>query len=231
MKDELLIDKFIGIFKSHLDFVKQAKFEQFDQLYKKMICVTIIDTIAKTIYPTEKYNKERFCNLISEFTNYDFWNKVSPLMLYKKYKKNNSEIFSIFNTWNSFSINDVKIGLIDDIDINLINSISKKKLEQFTHMRLLYKYRCSMIHEFKRPDGGCIYDKYIYKLPIYHKTPIVDSDNTSIHITYPLGFFIDLCNNLLKDVKKYYIENGIDPFLFFKSDNLEIELNCKKEMV
>ena len=24
---------------------------------------------------------------IIEFTNYDFWNKVSPLMLYKKYEK------------------------------------------------------------------------------------------------------------------------------------------------
>lgn len=224
------IEDFIGIFNKHLNFIKKTTFPQYDQLYKKIICVTIIDTIASTVYPTKGVG-DRFCDLLSNFTDYDFWNKVSPLLLYKKYEKNNEEIFSIFSTWNSFSFNDVKIGLIDDIDINLINSISKKKLEQFTHKSLLYKYRCSMIHEFKRPDGGCIYDKYDYKLPLYHKISIVDSNNTSIHLTYPLGFFIDLCNNLLKDVKRHYIKDGIDPFIFFNSDDLEIEFNCMKEII
>ncbi len=221
------IERFIGIFNKHLDFIEKTTFPQYNQLYKKMICVTIIDTLATTIYPKKRVG-DRFCDLLSNFTDYDFWNKVSPLMLYKILKKNhNNEILSIFNSWNTFP--DVRIGLIDDLPKSTIKSIKPKDLEKFTHKMIFYKYRCSMIHEFQRPDGGSNYDTINDKLPLYQKMQIHKSKDISINLVYPLGFFIQLCKKLLGNVYQHYIENNINPFRFFKYDDLEIKLKYKED--
>lgn len=231
MKDPLIVDEFIGIFKSHLDFVKQTKFEQFDQLYKKMICITIIDTIAKTKYPKDD-NRDRFCKLLSDISKYDFWNKVSPLMLYKRKGKTNKEILNLFNNWNSFANS---TGVSKDPDINSICTIGNKIIEKSTHKRLIYHYRCCMIHEFKRPDGGSQYDTKIDRLPLYVKQPVIEfkdnlkkvfnTNSKSIKLIYPLGFFIDLCDEILIHARNYYLENDMNPFNFFDYDELEIQVD------
>ncbi len=220
------VNSFIQIFRSHLGFIEKTTFPQYNQLYKKMICVSIIDTLSKTIYGNKVKPGERFSKTLVKFSDYDFWDKVSPLMLYKLQKRN-KEVLSIFNSWNLFSLTGVKIGLIDDPKIDAIKSIKQKNLEKYTHKMIFYKYRCSMIHEFKRQDGGSSYDTINDKLPLYYKMHIGESKDMVINLVYPLGFFIDVCKQLLINVQKYYLENNINPFSFFKYDDLEIILKYK----
>jgi len=70
------INNFINVIKQHLDFIKSDDFK-FGSLYKKIICVGILDILSKTVYPDLKHNKKRITIFLTNYAPNCIWNKVS----------------------------------------------------------------------------------------------------------------------------------------------------------
>lgn len=56
--DELKEDitKFIDIFEANLDAIKSVQFKVRDNLFKKILCVGVIDALSKVVYPGKARN-------------------------------------------------------------------------------------------------------------------------------------------------------------------------------
>ena len=91
------IKNFINVFNEHLEFMK-LKLVRYDSLYKKIICVGIIDTLSKSVYPSENQNRKRFTKFLINYAQTGLWNKVSLGHLIRLLKYTNNPTVTINTT-------------------------------------------------------------------------------------------------------------------------------------
>ena len=87
------------------------------------------------------------------------------------------------------------------------------KLEALKHVHLFYTYRNSLIHELRNLGYG-IEELSLEKEPSYHSMTMEDGKDTW-QLVYPLGFFENICEPCLKNLKEYLIINAINPYNSF----------------
>ena len=72
------IEQFIKIFEENLNAIRNAEFTVRDNLFKKILCVGIIDALSKTVYPNpNKGNPERFTLFAKNICNWKNGEKIS----------------------------------------------------------------------------------------------------------------------------------------------------------
>ena len=94
-----------------------------------------------------------------------------------------------------------------------IEPIEGVKFESLKHVHLLYTYRNSLIHELRNLGYG-LEELSLGKEPSYHSMTMEDGKDTW-QLVYPLGFFENICETCIINLKEYLILNNIDPYNSF----------------
>ena len=219
------IEKFIGIFEENLNAIKSVEFAVRDNLFKKLLCVGIIDALSKVVYPN-RGNRERFTSFVKYFCAWQHSEKISlPHLI--RLLKNVPE--SEFPDLRNYSLSRIKvwkegseIKLDKDVDLTEVSKrwpkgydkiIGKVRLEFITHYNLLYNYRNSIIHEMRRPPSGIEHKDD--KEPYYLSVSSLGEKESHWELVYPLGFFYKLCMTGLTKLKKYLNDNQLNPYECF----------------
>lgn len=228
------INTFVSVIKQHLDFVKSNDFK-FSTLYKKIICVGIIDLLSKTVYPNVKYNRTRVKKYINNYAPHCIWNKVSLGHLIRLLELTDSNEFIKIEEYaknklgKSNSPAEPRVEFIDpDYHIikelwpSKIEKINKIKLTDLKHVNLFYNYRNNLVHELRRP-GGLIDDNINHKVPFYYGL-LSDNYEYFWKLVYPLGFFYDICTSALANTKKHYLNTNTNPYKIVGNSDYLIDL-------
>jgi len=222
------IERFISYFQNKYEIIKETEFEANDELFKKVLYIGIIDAISKTVFP-RKGNRIRFVLFIEIFSGWKNCDRISLPHLVRlleftpepEYSKLREFAFSAYEQWLSGDI----IGLETDPKYKEIikywpkgkdntEPIEGVKLESLKHANLLYTYRNSLIHELRNLGYGQE-ELSLGKEPSYHSMTMEDGKDTW-QLVYPLGFFENICETCVKNLKKYLIKNNINPYNSFK---------------
>ncbi|MCK5052399.1 MAG: hypothetical protein KAS53_11795 [Candidatus Cloacimonetes bacterium] len=241
MKDQLLIEKFISIFEDHISFVTKAELPKYGELYKKIICFGIIDTLSKTVLELKQHRK-RITKFITTYSDHLIWNKVSSSHLMKLLELESFSEFDSLKTEVSKILNRIQTQsyCIVDLDYEDIcyrwpkiqfvkHKINNKKIDlsDIKHINLFYNYRNYLIHELRRTDST--WDDDIEHTEPYYECLIdtrITPNNNCWEIGYPLGFFVKICNELIHNTKEYLNSKSINPYsIFERTDFLIKEFN------
>jgi len=198
------IERFISYFQNKYQTIKNTKFKANDELFKKTIYMGIIDALSKTIYP-RKGNRERFVSFIENCSDWKYCNRISLPHLLRllefypepEYSEIRKFTFSVYGQWPPGEI----ISLKKDLELEEIikywprgqvndELIKGVKLESLKHLSL-------------------------GKEPSYHSMTMEDGKDTW-QLVYPLGFFENICETCIINLKEYLILNNIDPYNSFK---------------
>lgn len=217
------VNTFINVFKQHLDFVKNTKLLKYDSLYKKIICVGIIDILSKSVYPNERSNKSRVTGLLEKYSHSDLWNKISLAHLIKllcltenpKFSELEKYAKSTLGTSDSpkeprASYIDPDFERVENLWPKDVKDIRGEKLQSLKHINLFYNYRNYIVHELRRP-GGLWDDNINHKVPFYYGI-LSEDDEYFWKLVYPLGFFYEICTNALAHTKKHYLDTNTNPY-------------------
>jgi hypothetical protein len=87
-------------------------------------------------------------------------------------------------------------------------------LESLQHWQLMYAYRNSLIHALRTPGYGMEFGSD--ESPHYHQmsTPATEDREVTVtaELVYPWKFLHKLCDTGLIELRKYFLENEINPF-------------------
>jgi hypothetical protein len=222
------IERFISYFQNKYQIIKETKFKENDELLKKILYVGIIDSFSKTIFP-RKGNRERFVSFLEKYSEWKHSNRISLPHLVRlleftpepEYSKLREFVFSAYGQWPSGEI----ISLEKDPEFKEVikywpkgqannECIKGVKLEALKHVHLFYTYRNSLIHELRNLGYG-LEELSLGKEPSYHSMIMEDGKDTW-QLVYPLGFFENICETCIINLKEYLILNNIDPYNSFK---------------
>lgn len=220
------IIQFIDYFKDQIYVVKNAKFKQSDKLFKKILYLSFIDTLAKTVARRKDNNKTRFISFVEKFGNWDHGNRVSlpQLNYYLESKQQNIEFRKIYDFTNQALSNwgqgqritlesDPVISELERLWPQNLDNNHFKSLGSFQHLNLLYSYRNALVHEYRKLGYGS--EAEGDSAPFYHGLEDIDN-GYSWELVYPLGFFENILKNILIELKSFYTEKQINPHDSFK---------------
>lgn len=221
------IERFISYFQNKYEVIKETKFKANNELFKKIIYIGIVDALSKTVFP-RKGNRERFVSFIENFSDWKHCSKISLSHLVKlleftpepEYSKIRKFAFSAYGQWPPGEI----ISLKKDPEFEEVKKYWPKgkeniepiegvKISSLKHIHLFYTYRNSIVHELRNLGHG-LEELSLEKEPSYHAMTMEDGKNTW-QLVYPLGFFENICETCLKNLKKYLISNNINPYNSF----------------
>ena len=86
-----------------------------------------------------------------------------------------------------------------------------KLVEEFKHSQRFYRYRCTLVHEYRQPGHGMEWGRGD-KAPYYHSMMDSKGKKRWLELVYPTGWFLDLVSPLLKSLETYYTDNSINPY-------------------
>ncbi len=223
------IDRFISYFKDQLSEI-QSLSTKHDRLYRSLLYVTVLDTLAKSVLPKRKGNQDRYVYYVKRFCKWKDAERVSLVHLVQLLKKNPDPVFEKLRIWaldkfSKLSVHGSRLMPIsDDLDVEEVKKYwptSKEHripiqgigLHSLQHCNLLYTYRNSLVHEMRLLGRGIEFDDDTD--PIYHLMSKLGEDNkldaSSVELVYPWKFLQTLCDQSLETLKLYFEKNGLNP--------------------
>jgi hypothetical protein len=236
------ITTFVGYFRNQLDWIARLKSDgHYEQLYKKILYVTVLDALSKAVYP-KRGNRERLILFIKEFSKWKDAERVSLTHLVQLLKRTPEPAFEDlrkyaaekFSAWPVHASQIVNIDI--DPDINAVTQrwpvekehrmpIEKVSLESLQHCYLFYTYRNSLVHEFRYPGRGMEFADNDY--PYYHLMSELKGYNDlappSVELVYPVRFFHQLCIDSLDHFEQYILRNNLNPYDYYTFGTYWIE--------
>lgn len=220
------VERFISSFYDQFASIRSACFANCDTLFKKLLYVGIIDALASTTSDPKNGNRGRFVSFIRTFSGWNYCNKISLPHLIKLLERVTDPEFShlrefalsLCDKWEPGSI----LMLDKDPDYQEVKDrwpshISKPfasiKLDFLQHVHLFYTYRNFLFHELRKPGYGMELKED--KEPYYHSMTHLDDGRSSWELVYPLGFYENICETALKELRNYYIKDQVDPYSCF----------------
>jgi hypothetical protein len=189
---------------------------------KKVLLITVLDTLAGVRYPKERYpqlnkkNQERF---IKFCTNSEIWpegNLVSVPFLEEHTKTGKIAKAGRLSKF----IEDRMITREDSLNI-LVKSIDEplekllalatteeetKAIRENRHYELLYRYRNYLVHESIEP--GSAMEVVPEDDPFYH----LYADGPKLYLAYPIGMFKQILERAVQYIECYLKANNFDPY-------------------
>ncbi len=229
------IDEFCSYFVRQIDMINNLNIKQEDRkevgpadyqvrFYKKALIVTTLDTLAGIRFPKESYpdlhkkNRERFIQFISEYGSWDHGPLVSTSLLLDKLTSigaQNGILATYLKTKLSRYNHPSGISLppseLDESTNILMPMAATEKEEKsicyYQHFALLYRYRNFLIHEAREPGYAM---ESIHESHAYYRRY---SEDPKWYLVYPVKLFITLLSKSIKNLKIYFQEQKIDPYL------------------
>lgn len=232
------IEKFIQIvydLKNSIDTINNSG--KYIKNHKLTLTISLLDFLSKAYKPHENGNRIRFCSLIKDMTNLDYLNKVSIPQLYYYLQKDVSVELNEIRKFVESKYKEIPFSRPVDIDIDPeIDTIKRmwpegykyngKRvfLESFQHINLLWMERNNLIHEMRRRTlGKCFFGEkerpyYVHFIGRYGEHGL--DRNEYFELCYPERVYEIILDECIVNLREYFIEKNIDPFLFFNSERL-----------
>ncbi len=95
-------------------------------------------------------------------------------------------------------------------------SVIEHEIAEFTYAALLYKFRCSVVHEFNTPghamdgfgDGGIVYHSMMH----YENGSV---ERTTWELLFSNEYISKIVEVMIDNAKKYCIKNEINPYEYY----------------
>jgi len=218
------IHKFICYFKKHLDEINAIETSH-TNFYQQFLYVSIVDTLARSVLPKQRNNKERFICFVQQFCKWKDGERVSLAHLVQLLRKNPDLAFEPLQKWAREEYKKLPGGpmlishdpLLDEVRSKLpTKKESHEKLDgielsRLSHFNLLYMYRNTLVHEFRPPGYGMNIAGDTSE-PYYHRMSTADGSNHTIELVYPRKFLYNLCKTSLKELEQYLLKNELNPY-------------------
>ena len=225
------VKNFFEYFRTQLKRVESIGEREY-KIHKKILYVSMIDTIAGLIYPTLS-NRKRFTSLLINFASWKEVEYISLPHLVQTLKLNPAPEFDKlrefaykeYDKWPTCG------PLFLDKDIPVTNvgthwpkskefneAVEEVFLDSLTHAHLLYKFRNALIHNFI--PLGSDFEMPEDRQPFYMTTQdltMQDEEKFYWNLIYPALFFKDITNNIFKNAESHCLKNRIDPIQVLKT--------------
>ena len=226
---ESKISVYVDHFEKKIKRLKAYDLNLEDNLFKKNIIVSILDTIARTTSNPTDGNRERFTGVIEHFGDWPDHSRLSAPHVDYLLRHLRSPAFEDVRQFITKTIRKNSHGgfvpLSSDPELEDLRKLWPVSIEQklvgqfslasFTHLNLLYHHRNSLVHELREPGYGMEFDA-TQDEPFYHGMTSVSADNSpveqTLELVYPLRFFFRLAESVIGNVGTYLRKNGIDPY-------------------
>ncbi|MBU1298243.1 MAG: hypothetical protein KKB77_03755 [Bacteroidetes bacterium] len=219
------IDRFFTHFQNRHDGILTTQFKLDDVVCKSILLCSIIDTISKCVYDTLS-NREKFTFFLDDFSGWPHRDRISLVQLHYfleketdiKYEQTKSYVESRFKSFAPGLVhhpnNDEHLSQIPHL-----KSI-ESQIRKFSYARLLYKFRNSVVHDFKTPgsgmDFGDIEDVYYHSMGHYElqndKYVLIRS---TWELVFPIKFLSKLVLQSIANLKSYCTTHSINPYNFY----------------
>lgn len=209
-------------------------------LFKKILYVTFIDSIAACVYPG-KGNRDRFVETINRFSHWEDRDRVSITHIGRyaystsdpAFEKTRNYVKPILDSWKARTGEYILISEDPLITDNAIRSALWKRdkdslinlsPQDFSHGALIYKMRNALVHQFQANANNLL--PSAPETPFYQVVSNLGSDPLEIQLVYPSVFLKSLAESVLINVVKYFKRGNINPFPHYYSGSYLVdELN------
>lgn len=200
-------------------------------LYRKILTVSIISALARGRYG-EGRDREQFVALINEHSGWEDCDRISIPQLAmrvdevrRKEPKQYTEAFlaavdAAAEQWGLSR----QVSYIHRLDrdpkygtwrIAEFSPADREVLEGFTHAVRLYRYRCALVHEFRQAGHGAEFSSK-NDSPYYHLSGDRETGGATWELVYPELFIAALPGAILANLRRYYLNNQIDPYASYR---------------
>lgn len=221
------IDDFEEYVRGKLDSISDLSDGSDSILFRKVLYVSFLDSLAATIYP-DRGNKERFVALVDRFSHWEERDNVSLTHLgklvsitsdpelegvrvyvngrLKKWKQRTGRAIPISE---DPSYEDIKNeGWEKSKDTKL-----KISLSDFKHSHLLYQLRNALVHQFQAKNE---LGSNIPQSPFYQVVQSWEGEGATkpvrIDLIYPAEFLKEISETILDHLIEYLRKGNINPF-------------------
>lgn len=199
-----------------------------ERLHRKLLVVAMLGALAEGRYPKVRADKAKFVKLIETYADWPDATSVSVPQLEMKIKESHGAAASKLSAdfvdglsdrmakWHGRrNRNEIPRLGIDPKPEDILPESPTQEERQFVagmkHSSLLYRYRCTLMHEFREPGGGFEFDQR-EKEPYYHSMMDLESKGVTMELVYPTQWFLDLPLPILNRLETHYIDSDINPY-------------------
>ena len=217
------IDEYIAYFRNKTAEIGQI---QDHPIYRKILYLVEIDTLSRAAFPHEKGHKTRVMKFLDECSNWRDKDRVSAVQLklsLEKKGKSSGPLFDLIkkriDSWipgvcskpsEDLTFEEVQgLACSDDIEI----------VDEVRYAKLFYKYRNTLIHEFREPGKSKVI-KEESASPYYLDMDDSSTGDSSWELVFTAKFLERLCEGSINGLKKYLITNELDPYAPYKFETL-----------
>lgn len=244
------IDRLTSYFEGHLQEISQLDSRGNHAVhYKRVLYVTVLDALTKIVFPNTGNRRQRMVNLLSAFSEWKEYDRISlphlvkllnltpepvfePLRLHAIKQYNNWASGDVITLHRDPSYKEIKNLWPPDNEYKFpIKDINKEiTLESLQHVHLFYTHRNSLVHEFRMlgllsGDPTPSKDEPYYSA-LLHDVDEIGTEVITWELQYPLEFYRRIAEKCLTNLSEYLRRNQIDPVSFFTSNSYWIsELN------
>ncbi|WP_096201612.1 hypothetical protein [Bacillus sp. FJAT-45350] len=225
--------RFFSAIEEYQTSINLLKGDKHLENHQKSLLFNLIEMIANGIYGSQNLSKrQRFLHFIENFSEWEDANRVSMQQIILTLEVENSPKLSPLKSFcenkmldwpRSQPISFKYDPLFEEVQ-NLWpqglvlkgNMVKKITLSHFKHCNLMWRLRNSLVHEM-RPSGISIklFDNsephYVPLRQIYLESGELKSQRAPWQIFYPIGFYNQLIDISIPNIKNYLEENNIDP--------------------
>lgn len=215
---------FTGHFSGVLDRIEKLD----SPLFQKILTIGVLDTFGRAAFPGIKGNHKRFVAFIETCSGWADRDVVSAQQLLLKLERLGVKTGGLYHlaeervgSWADGSFVEPKDDLALSQAMQACQSKQEEKyVEDATYKELFYEFRNHLVHEFREPGYGFDFAKHGVPMkgrdyPYYHG--LVDEPR---QLVFPDAFFKKLSRDALLGLRKYLIQQAIDPYDSIPSGSL-----------
>ena len=207
------IDKYITYFRN-----KTAEIGRIEALpiFRKILYLVEIDTLSRAAFPHEKVHKTRVMKFLDECSNWSERDRVSATQLMFSLEakgKSSSPLFKLIND----RINEcgTRIDASKDLTFEEVKKVpcsdDLRIVDEVRYDELFYKYRNTLIHEFREP-GKYPIPSVNDLSPFSKAVEDASTGEKTWELVFPVKFLARLCEGSIDGLEKYLIENNQNPY-------------------
>ncbi len=216
MKNADAITAYCSHFAAQLDQLQNLQ----DRLYKKLLLVTMLDTLSRARFPNIDGNRERYITVIR--TVWQEADRVSIPQLSYLLRQDPALAATPLAVDMSNRLGAWPFGRVVEVTAEpraaevlplAVTPAERKAVERSTHADLFYAYRNYLVHEFREP--GYPMEVIAGDVPYYMGMEHVDGRDRW-ELVYPMAFFLRQVTGALAELRRYLESNDLDPYSFYE---------------
>jgi hypothetical protein len=198
---------------------QRKEIDKFPERFRRILLLSLLDSLSKCAFPKEGGNKRRFVNLIDQYSGWKHKDCVSlPQLRYLLIKTGSCanllrHVQERMNEWFKGRIlrpeeSDLRLNELE----NLKCSACEDLIEKARYASLLWQMRNFAVHEFRRAGEGMAAISDDHSSPYYHGCLEPDGSFRSWELYVPSEVISQVVQKCSDNLEKKLRSEGRDPY-------------------